>query len=525
MLGKLSSYVTRVSIFLVAVAFIAGMVGCDGDGYTPPSQNLEIWDWCDLDDVRNNLAGNHTLMNDLNSATPGYQELAGPTANGGTGWRPIGPGSIRNGLVTGVFTGTFDGQGYEIRNLFINDPHKLGAGLFGCIGEGGVINNLGVVNVTVTFHECVGGLAGMNMGRVSNCWATGSVTGDYHVGGLVAENYKGTLSNCYSSVSVTCASNVGGLVGVNWDGTVTNSYYNYDEVLINGENIITVGALFDEDFEDWLANDKSLDVSERLSQENGYYLVSNVSDFKQLLAFGQNATLKFRLKSDLDLSDEPNFYIPYLAGEFDGNGHKISNLSFSFGSVSGVGLFGYLAPGAKVSGLGIENVHIFTVEYVGGLVGLSEGDVSNSYSTGSVSGGGDVGGLVGASTGTVTNSYSTCDVTGFSLVGGLVGENVYGIVSKCYSIGTVTGNEDAGGLVGDIMGTVSNSFWDIETSGQATSDGGRGTGKTTAEMRSIATFSGAGWNITAVAPGWTNPAYMWNIVNGVTYPFLSWQAV
>jgi hypothetical protein len=70
-------------------------------------------------------------------------------------------------------------------------------------------------------------------------------------------------------------------------------------------------------------------------------------------------------------------------------------------------------------------------------------------------------------------------------------------------------------------GVVSNSFWDVETSGQATSDGG--TGKTTVEIKNIDTFSGAGWNIVAVALNKTNPSYIWNIVNNVTYPFLSWQ--
>jgi len=54
------------------------------------------------------------------------------------------------------------------------------------------------------------------------------------------------------------------------------------------------------------------------------------------------------------------------------------------------------------------------------------------------------------------------------------------------------------------------------------SDGG--TGNTTAEMQDIATFSGAGWNITAVNPGQTNPTYIWNIVDGKTYPFLSWES-
>jgi len=85
----------------------------------------------------------------------------------------------------------------------------------------------------------------------------------------------------------------------------------------------------------------------------------------------------------------------------------------------------------------------------------------------------------------------------------------------------VIGDGNVGGLVGSHGGTVSNSFWDIETSGQATSAGG--TGKTTAEMQSITTYTT--WDIVAVALGETNPVYLWNIVDGETYPFLSWQSV
>ena len=96
----------------------------------------------------------------------------------------------------------------------------------------------------------------------------------------------------------------------------------------------------------------------------------------------------------------------------------------------------------------------------------------------------------------VSNSYSRGPVRGYAEVGGLVGKNTY-------------------------YGTVSNSFWDIETTGQATSDGG--TGKNTTDMQDITTFSGASWNITAVALNETNPAYIWNIVHNITYPFLGWQ--
>ena len=50
----------------------------------------EIRDWYDLDAIRDNLGGSYILMNDLDSTTAGYEELASPTANGGKGWEPIG---------------------------------------------------------------------------------------------------------------------------------------------------------------------------------------------------------------------------------------------------------------------------------------------------------------------------------------------------------------------------------------------------------------------------------------------------
>jgi hypothetical protein len=171
----------------------------------------------------------------------------------------------------------------------------------------------------------------------------------------------------------------------------------------------------------------------------------------------------------------------------------------------------------------------FTVtggDYVGVLVGRNDGQIYNCYcAAGSVTGNSSVGGLAGRiEKGYVSTCYCTGNVTGTERVGGLVGYNEGGTVSNCYSIGAVTGGESVGGLVGGgDVGTVSSSFWDIEASGQSTSAGGAG--KTTDEMQDITTFSGAGWNIMAVAPGERNPSYVWNIVDGATCPFLSWQPV
>ena len=174
---------------------------------------MEIWDWYDLDAVRNDLGSAYILTNDLDSTTAGYEELASPTANEGEGWQPIG-----------TFTGSFDGQGYEIRDLFINRPGEIYVGLCGYVAAGGVIENVGVVNTDMTGQGNVGNLVGWNVGTISNSYSTGSVTGNWSVGGLVGVNGEGTVSNSYATGSVTSHSAVGGLVGWNVGGTVSNSY-------------------------------------------------------------------------------------------------------------------------------------------------------------------------------------------------------------------------------------------------------------------------------------------------------------
>jgi hypothetical protein len=221
-----------------------------------------------------------------------------------------------------------------------------------------------------------------------------------------------------------------------------------------------------------------------------------------------------------------------VGGLVGGNAGGVSN-SYSGASVTGHWDVGGLVGCSDSRGSVIACYSLGDVigEWaVGGLVGGNlGGTVAMSYSAASVTGDDYVGGLVGDNQGRVSSSYSTSSVTGQWYVGGLVGDNDYtGIVSDSYSIGTVTGYSFVGGLVGSNWGIVSNSFWNIEASGMTESDAG--TGKTTAAMQDIATFTDtttAGldsqWDITAVALAETNDAFAWNIVRGHTHPFLSWQ--
>jgi len=54
------------------------------------AQPIWVLDWYDLDSIRDDMGGIYILMNDLDSNTPGYAELASVTANQGKGWQPIG---------------------------------------------------------------------------------------------------------------------------------------------------------------------------------------------------------------------------------------------------------------------------------------------------------------------------------------------------------------------------------------------------------------------------------------------------
>lgn len=136
----------------------------------------------------------------------------------------------------------------------------------------------------------------------------------------------------------------------------------------------------------------------------------------------------------------------------------------------------------------------------GGLVGEnSRGSLIACYASGPVSGnsssGSSAGGLAAKNTkGTIAACYASGSVSGAGYyVGGLVGNNDSGMITSCYAVGFVSGSYSPGGLVGVTQsGFVTYSFWDVQTSGQTMSDGG--SGRTTAELQTMATFVNDGWD-------------------------------
>ena len=165
-----------------------------------------------------------------------------------------------------------------------------------------------------------------------------------------------------------------------------------------------------------------------------------------------------------------------FTGNFDGNGHTISNLQINrdrdLPAADHLGLFGS-TKGGSIGNLGLVNVKLEGRDTMGGLAGSNEGGrLYNSHVTGSIEGRDAIGGLVGYyESGKLYNSHVTGSVKGSGLVGGLVGSSTSTSIVNSYArilISTITTNTATiGGLVGSSRGTgaIINSHANVRATG------------------------------------------------------------
>jgi uncharacterized membrane protein len=463
----------------------------------------------------------------------------------------------------------------------------------------------------------VGGIAGRNSdafsshGIIENSYSTSNVTGKW-AGGLVGQQWGGSVVNSYSTGKVSGSSNIGGLIGeIIAGGYVSNSFWDTSTSLIGisaggtglpteqmqdidtflnaGWDLMYETANGTEDI--WFINPNSYP---QLSWEGGSLKYGGgtgdpndpyqIWTPQQLNAIGVDANdwnKCFILMADIDMSDYTGTlyniignYAKQFTGKFDGNGHEIFNLTYNSAARDCVGLFGHTGSGSEIKNLGLENVNVTGNRYIGGLIGLNRGLVTNChsigkvyayadkagpaggligtslgpvsycYSAGTVYRGANVGGLIGVNNAIVTYCYSKASVeaTGAYCAGGLIGYNSHGnvsscyatglvnasgsqsissagliginedaVISNCYSIGVVTGSGSTSyGLIDNYRGDVIGCFWDIQASGQNSSLGGRGL--TTEQMKTMSIYQNAGW----ADNGWV-------MQDGIDYPHLEWE--
>ncbi len=481
---------------------VFGFVGGDGSESNP----WQIATKADLEAVNNDLNAHYILNNDINLTGTTYTKAV------------IAPFTDNS---SPRFYGTFNGNGYAVIGLTVNGGTNDRIGLFAFIADYAEVRNLGIENCEIFGKTYIGGLAGFKTGSITSCYVSGNVNGyDYvgglagynsgsitssyangtvtgngnYVGGLVGQNYSGSVTISYASGTVTGYGDyVGGLVGDNYSGSVTSSYFLDTAGPDNGNGTSLTDAAMKQQssFVGWDFVDETANGTHeiwQMPQGGGYpelplflgfippqlsgegtsanpYMISNANELGAIIHYDDDAN--YQLTADIDLSgiQWSCAVIPVFDGNFDGNGHIISNLSIDGSSF--LGLFGTILSSAEITDLSIENCSISGDNSVGGLVGKNNfGRITSSYVTGTITGDGSVGGVVGYNRdGSITGSYASGIVTGNNDVGGLVGANmntseIYfhepmgynnrGRITSCYASVTVTGQSSCvGGLVGD----------------------------------------------------------------------------
>ena len=239
-----------------------------------------------------------------------------------------------------------------------------------------------------------------------------------------------------------------------------------------------------------------------------------------------------------------------LVGVSDGRVEHSSAMGLVSGDLNVGGLVGWSATSGMIVGSNFTG-NVMGTQVLGGLAGRNEGEITSSYSAGTVSGrpfadteqvnrfelaeaeaGGLVGlnrsgasitssystaqvaaayragGLVAGNSGTIVASYATGDVTGEFVVGGLLGVNFDGgrIVTS-YAAGTATEHGEEGILVGGLVGSnhegsrVIGSYWNIDTTrhqpGTVRNDTDGSNGVTSTQMQTPTGYTDIydAWNV------------------------------
>jgi len=202
--------------------------GGDGSLATP-------WLVEDCQDLQAIGSGGSFLLSHSYKLTASGDQGGGDIWTDSLGFEPIGRWRPLPAI---IFTGSFDGDGYTVSDLFINRPNMDGVGLFGYVGTGaGDISNVRLIDVDITGGYAVGGLIGLYFSTspavVSDAFVTGSVTGTDvftdrgYVGGLIGRLLSSSsviINNSSFSGNVTGVNTVGGLVGEDNNSSISNSY-------------------------------------------------------------------------------------------------------------------------------------------------------------------------------------------------------------------------------------------------------------------------------------------------------------
>lgn len=125
--------------------------------------------------------------------------------------------SLQTDVSIPSFAGVFEGNGHTVTGLRLTGQGSA-VGFFRYLQAGGVVRNLHVTGKVTSdgSQNMIGGIAGINYGRIENCSFSGQVAGDSQVGGIAGVNEEtGEIRRCSSDAVVVGNHSVGGITGEN----------------------------------------------------------------------------------------------------------------------------------------------------------------------------------------------------------------------------------------------------------------------------------------------------------------------
>lgn len=319
----------------------------------------------------------------------------------GVKWTPIG-------TKDSAFKGEFDGQGHFITSLTVSDTSLEYAGLFGYVTDHATIKNLGVFG-EFSGGEYVGGIAGYSENsEITNCFFIGTVSGT-NTNGIANEDTIGdTVKNCYfqsdstdinartekqfKSGEVAELLNMlpnGGTQEV-WGQTIGADAY---PCALTSDNkvIRDYTNLGWHNHTNGTTEDNCPNCVKTPKQENGVYQISTMQELYWFSAYVNNtdSSIKAELANNITVNEDISaqkriIWTPAgtisnpFTGTFDGKGHIISGL-VKENSTEPVGLFGVIGSGAEVSNVGVVNCIFSSTADAGGIAGINEGIITDSY--------------------------------------------------------------------------------------------------------------------------------------------------
>ena len=147
----------------------------------------------------------------------------------GESWIPIGDSDEH------CFKGVFDGQGFVITELLINDIISMDApdyaGLFGYVNSSDAVIKNAAVFGNIRGAKCAGGIvAELVSGTVENSWFAGDISASRAVGGIVGETLDAMIQNCVYFGTADCKRDCGGVVGSTYKSSeIRFCYYSNED--------------------------------------------------------------------------------------------------------------------------------------------------------------------------------------------------------------------------------------------------------------------------------------------------------